>query len=119
MSCPTCQTPIRGVYHGTIIHVPRAVPAFCHECGSTYPWTKSRLQAARDLIELLEGVDESEKTALLGSLDDLIKDLPQTQVAALRVKKLATKLSQESATVLRNLLVDIASETAKKILFPS
>jgi hypothetical protein len=58
----------------------------------------------------------TEKEALSKSLDDLVKDTPQTQVAATRFKKLLSKVSKEGGTALREILVSVLSETAKKTL---
>jgi hypothetical protein len=94
-------------------------PAFCAGCGTAYPWTESTLQAARDLTNELGGLNETEKEALSKSFDDLVRDTPQTQVAAIRLKRLLPKIGREGAAALRDLLVDIASETAKKMIWPS
>lgn len=59
-----------------------------------------------------------ERELLKQSLDDLVRDTAKTQVAALRFKKLVGKAGNVVAGGLRDILVDIASETAKKILFP-
>jgi hypothetical protein len=47
-----------------------------------------------------------------------VRDTPKTTVAATRFKKLVLKGGKELAGGFRDILVDIASETAKKILWP-
>lgn len=115
--CQSCAEPIQGDYYGAFAM--KAAPAFCHNCGAAYPWTESRLKAAHDLAMEIEGLTDTEKETLSGSLDDLIRDTPSTPVAATRFKKLAVKAGKEGAGALRDILVDIVSETAKKLIWPN
>lgn len=119
--CGHCNGDIRGTYHmpGVVASFHFHAPAFCAGCGAAYPWTETTLQAARDLTNELGGLNEAEKEALSKSLDDLVRDSPQTQVAATRLKRLLPKIGREGAATLRDLLVDIASETAKRMIWPS
>lgn len=57
IACPTCNANIRGKYHmDGVLNVSTAknfpVPSFCYSCGAPYPWTKSALDAAQELLEL-------------------------------------------------------------------
>ena len=92
------------------------MPWFCHNCGKPYPWTESRIQAAKELIELEDKFSDAEKIALAADLPDLIRDTPRTQVAATRFKKLAAKAAGGVASALRDIIVDVASEAAKKTI---
>ena len=65
---------------------------------------------------MLEELSPEERDLLKKSLNDIILDTPQTPVAANRIKMLAAKVSKVLAEQLRALVVDIASETAKKII---
>ena len=112
--CQQCKANIQGEYPGWYRKFP--VPAFCSECGAPYPWTEAKLQAARDLTQELEGLDDADKKALQGTFDDLVKDTPQTQVAARKFKKLLSTVGKEGGTALREVLVSVLSETAKKAL---
>jgi hypothetical protein len=76
------------------------------------------LQAAQDLATVVENLSLEEKAQLRKSLDDLIRDTPQTQVAAMRFKQLMVKAGTATASAFRELLIDIASEAAKKALWP-
>ena len=119
--CKVCSNSIPGEYHtqGVISLFPFPAPAFCAHCGSRYPWTESRLKAARELTQDNEDLDDADKETLSKSLDDLVKDTPSTPVAANRFKKLMVKVGKEGAGAFRDILVDIASETAKKIIWPT
>jgi len=97
---------------------PYYAASFCHDCGKPYPWTEGRLKAARDLAGEMEKLDTSEREALSKSLDDLVRETPQTQVAVTRFKKLMTKAGSVAAESFRKILVDVLAETIKKQLWP-
>jgi hypothetical protein len=118
-ACPSCEANIQGYYHVTGViggYRKRPAPAFCHNCGEPYPWTAARLKAAKELAHEAEGLDEEERELLASSLDDLVADTPRTQLAASRFKRLLTKMGQGGAGAMRDIVVDIASETAKKAM---
>jgi len=118
--CPNCKTEIRGDYEVEGVFVIGSsqyhAPAFCHDCGKAYPWTESKIKAAEELIGLAEKLDDDEKAALTADLPDLVRDTPRTQVAATRFKKLAAKVGGGIASALRDIVVDIASDAAKKAI---
>ena len=57
-------------------------------------------------------------TQFAESLNDIVRDTPRTQLAATRLERLMGKLGQQTASAIRDILVDIASETAKKVIWP-
>ena len=119
-NCQNCNAPIRGDYHVPgVLHVSLSPPkpsSFCHKCGKPYPWTEAKLKAAKELSDELDNLSPEERDILKKSLDDIVRDTPQTPVAATRFKKIAAKVGKVAAQQLRKLVVDIASETAKKII---
>ena len=83
--CPKCNAPIQGEYHveGVVaIGFNPVAPNFCHECGQPYPWTQRRIDAAKALAEDFEDLSNDERQKLKQSLDDLYRDSPNTEVAA-------------------------------------
>jgi len=119
--CPKCNADILGKFHGTGIQ-PVSVPTptvrkFCSNCGFPYPWTESRLKAAHDLANEISELRGDDRDILTQSIDELIKDTPQTQVAAVRFKKIMPKVGKEIADAFREILIDIVSETAKKMIW--
>ena len=76
-------------------------------------------EAAKDLAMELDRLSEEERTLLTESLDDIIRDTPRTPLAATRFKKHVGKAGAEVGSLFRELLVDICSETAKKIIWPN
>ena len=137
--CQNCNVSINGFYHeGTadefdiegmieeivnpppnITHNYTTVPSFCPDCGKPYPWTEAKLKAAQELTDLLEELEPEEREILKKSFDDIVRDTPQTKVAATQFKRLLLKVGKTMAEQLRELVVDIASETAKKIILES
>ena len=73
-------------------------------------------QVMKELAQEMEGLTAEERNLLSKSLDDLVRDTPQTPVAATRVKRLLTKAGGAALQAFRDILVDIASETAKKTM---
>lgn len=116
--CPKCNSDIRGHYHvdGVVSVVETPVYSFCHECGNPYPWAEAKIKAARDMADELDELSPEDRERLKGTLDDLIRNTPQTEVAATKFKKILTKVAKGSATAMRDIVVNVASETAKKLL---
>ncbi|NIO38798.1 MAG: DUF2321 domain-containing protein [Burkholderiales bacterium] len=119
MACPSCNTGIRGYYHVPgVFGVDRyTAPAFCYKCGEPFPWTASGLIAAEALTEELEGLTNDERQSLKKSLNDLIRETPNTRVAETRFKRLMKKVGKDGYESMRSILTDIVSETVRKTLF--
>lgn len=117
-NCQSCNTPIRGFLHlgGINYSSDYNPPNFCAECGKPYPWIEARVQAAHELAEETENLSAEEKDILKKSIDELIIDSPRTELAVTRFKKLLLKIGEPTAYALRTLIIDIASETAKKLI---
>ncbi|MFC1861689.1 DUF2321 domain-containing protein [Chloroflexota bacterium] len=122
-SCQNCSAPIKGLCHGPWAIRPSNLSwftprSFCDNCGKPYPWTEAKLKAAQELSDELDNLSLEEREILKKSLDDIVRDTPQTTVAATRFKRLVTKAGKAAADGFRDILVDIASETAKKLIWP-
>src|SRR5258706_4156918 len=111
MNCPNCNAPIKGDYHmsGVIGVSDYNVPKFCDNCGQAYPWTTKQSSAAKALIEISDDLTLVEKDDFKNSIDDLIKNSPQTVVAQAKYKKYVVKTGSEIAKGLRDILVDVVS----------
>jgi hypothetical protein len=94
-----------------------SVPRYCSMCGKSYPWTKAKLEAAKELADTLDNLNAKEKEDLKRSLDDLVRETPQVNVAAYKFKKLVSKIGKEAADAFKGILVDVLSETVKKSLW--
>lgn len=116
--CPHCNAEIRGSLRGVVSTGEIDVPAFCSNCGRSYPWVESSLSAAKDLADELDELSPEDRQALKGSLEDLVRDTPKTQVAIARFKKIVPKAGRLAAEGLKKVLVDVATEAVKRQLWP-
>ncbi|MFC1933668.1 DUF2321 domain-containing protein [Chloroflexota bacterium] len=94
------------------------LPSFCPDCGKPYPWTEAKIKAAQELADELDELTSEERELLKKSIDDIIRDTPQTTVAVNRFKRLVAKAGKPAADAFRDILVDIVSETIKKSIWP-
>lgn len=118
MNCPKCGKEIQGYYHSRTIGTKYSIPVHCHNCGNPFPWTESKIKAAQELISEIDNLQDDEKGIFSKSLDDIIRDTPNTPVAATRIKRTISKVGKEFGGALRDILIDVATEGAKKILWP-
>jgi len=119
-SCPKCGAKILGQLHPTrqYLALPMiGAPKFCWTCGSPYPWTESRLKAAHDLANEIRGISKQERELLNQSLDELVKNTPQTEVATVRFRKIVSKAGPELRDAFKTILIEIVSETAKRAIW--
>lgn len=114
--CPHCNATIRGAYHSGPNTSSFTRKSFCPDCGKLYPWTEAKLKAAQDLSDELDNLSPEEREMLKKSLDDIVRDTPQAIVAAPRFKRLVAKAGKAAAERFYDFLVDVSSETAKKII---
>lgn len=93
-------------------------PQFCYNCGHPFPWIEMKIQAAKELASEIEDISKGDIEILTNSINDIVNDTPKTQIAAVRFSKVLSRVGQGTMNIFRDLLVDIASETAKKIIWP-
>jgi hypothetical protein len=94
-------------------------PAYCRFCGNAFPWTERRIRAAIELATEIGGLSGDDADEFEQSVKDIVQDTPRTQVGASRFKKLLTKIGGQTAQAISDILLDIVSETAKKIIWPN
>ena len=116
--CSKCQKPIRGNYRGIEMQLDFQPPAYCRFCGNAFPWIERRIQAAIELATQIGELSGNDSDEFEQSVKDIVRDTPRTQISASRFKKLLTKVGVQTAQGIRDVLIDIASETAKKIIWP-
>ncbi|CDR51752.1 DUF2321 domain-containing protein [Staphylococcus schweitzeri] len=117
--CNNCGIAIQGNYY-----VPEIIgifkydlPYYCHNCGSPYPWTKTLLDNAVELVSLDDELPEEHKKIIKNAIPDLIIESPTTPLAQAKYKKYAIHAADYVQEGLKNLLVDIVSESVKKSIF--
>ncbi|HJE44451.1 DUF2321 domain-containing protein [Lactobacillus sp. PFC-70] len=123
-TCPKCGDPIPGDYdpsgNGVLVLSPGSkipVPRYCHHCGKPYPWTKSAIDSAQELIDLSDTLSNEEKESFKKSIPDILVDTPKTKLASTKFKIYAVKAGTSIASGLKDILVDIAAETAKRSIW--
>ena len=88
MNCPKCNKPIRGTVPSSIVDGdPYEAPSFCCNCGSPFPWTQRKQQAAIDLFNEESEDEQERKKTFQESVEQITKDTPQAQVASKRLKR--------------------------------
>lgn len=141
-NCPKCHAPIRGVHYmkelvTTSINVltheshqviqehqadttKYSVPLYCHNCGEPYPWTKSTLDAAAELIdeEMCE-LNAEEKSKFKASLPDIIAQTPKTTLAAKRISKWLGKCAPTVQETFKQIFYRIAADVVRISLWGS
>jgi hypothetical protein len=117
--CESCKASIRGDYNveGVFTLSEYMPPAHCHNCGAGFPWTARKVESAVELVEVGGELSETELAQLRIDLTELTKDSPKTQVASLRVKKAMEKVGSALAHGVREIVVNVLSEAAKKAIW--
>ena len=91
-------------------------PAWCGNCGQPFPWTETALQAAREYTDELEELNTDEKAILKATFIDLTIDSPKTKLAASRFKRVLRKVGPDAGKAIKDMIVEIASSTAAKLI---
>lgn len=140
-NCQYCNAMIKGYYHTIewtkkdvikafqealnpppktlLYNLGLTLPSFCPDCGKIYPWTEAKLKAAQELSDELESLSPEECDLLKKSIDDIVRETPQTTVAVSRFKRLVAKAGPVAADMYREILLPLLSEAVKKSIWPS
>ena len=117
--CPGCETCIRGDHHipGVVAFSEYSPPNFCFNCGTPFPWMEARSKVAKELAGELTELHASDRDMLKAAIGDLSSDTPRTELAAYRYTKILQKAGRGAREALTSIMMDIATEAAKKLLF--
>ena len=118
-SCPNCSKEIRGRWHfeNVVGAIPYVRPAYCSNCGKPFPWTERAINAAQQYASEVITLSDEERGELSRSIPDLVHDSPSATISQSKFKRLVTKAGKETAGVLREILINVASDAAKKSLW--
>lgn len=114
-SCLHCNKEIRGSLRESFFLSSYDIPSYCTNCGRAYPWTDKKIESLKEAIMLSE-ISEDDKNEFKDNLPDIISETPRTRVAALKMKSIGTRMGKEIWSIVRDVFIDIASETAKKTM---
>ena len=118
-NCPHCNARIRGDYEEEgicMVGFETPVPSYCYKCGKPFPWTESSLKAAKDLLELEGSLSAEELQYFDENMNSLVSDTPTSKIVATKLKLFLNKASSTIGSTLKDIIVEIGSETAKKII---
>ncbi len=117
--CEVCNTEIRGRYNQKAVLSlvsDESIPFYCHNCGKPYPWTKMKLEAIEEIVELVDELNDEEKDIFKDSVRYIATDNPKTKVSVMRIKKFGSKIGETMWNGIKEMIVEIASETALKAM---
>ena len=84
------------------------IPAYCHNCGEPYPWTKAALDAAAELIdEEMNELTGEEKSTFKAALPDVVAQNPRTTLASRRISKCLKKIAPTIKKHLNRFFIDL------------
>lgn len=117
--CQNCKKPIRGELYSPDVNIISdfLAPPFCIYCGKPFPWTESGLRAAKEYAEEFMNLSPEEKETLKKSIEDIVKDSAQTNVAVIRFKRLVSKGGEEASKVFKSILINLATQGAKDAIW--
>jgi len=124
--CPHCKADLRGRRHikdvmsmtGYRIVNFNKTEQFCYQCGKPFPWLELKLRLVHGLANKSDEISVDDKVILTNSIDEIIKETPRTSIAAIEFKRILSNCSRPIVDSFRNILIDIISETAKKLIWP-
>jgi hypothetical protein len=105
-ACESCEA---------ILGDPTNRPSYCGSCGKPFPWTQTALEAAKEYTDELDELSPEDKSLLKQSFVDLTVDTSRTPLAASRFKRMMEKAGPVAGQVLSKIVVDFATEAAKKL----
>lgn len=119
-ACPLCKASLHGMYETEIIGQPGLSKPddYCYGCGSPYPWTAVRIEAARELARDMRFLTLQDRESLERSLDDIVRDTPRTGAAAIRVKRFMAMATPEVAKLFKETVSGIATRAAREVIWP-
>jgi len=113
--CLACKQPIRGRPLNDPGGYRYQPPAFCHNCGNAFSWTERKQRAAIDLFRE-ENQSSEDQREFQQSVEQIAKDSPEAQAASKKIVRLLKHAGKQTAKAIRDILVDIAGEAAKRTL---
>lgn len=116
--CLHCGSNIHGDYEEVgvcCLGFSTPAPAYCYNCGKPFPWTESNLNSLKELL-LLENLTDSETAFINNDISEILVESPKSKLVSAKLKLILDKSSKVILDSVKSIIVDIGSETAKKII---
>jgi hypothetical protein len=85
-------------------------------CSRPHPWTVRRLQAAADLIGESNSLSAAERETLKKSLEELTRETPVAEVAAIRFKRPVGQARRPAREALLHTVLPLLSGKVRELL---
>lgn len=83
-----------------------------------FPWTGTRLDAARDLADQL-GLDVPGRALVEKSIEELLRDTPRAPAEAIRFKNIVGKAQPWALSAFKEILYSVVGDAAKRMIWPA
>lgn len=119
VTCPHCETPIRGNYRvpGSCNEYKISVPAYCHHCGAPFPWTEKILDNAVELLSYDAELSEETKQLIKDAIPGLLVDSIDTELSIVKFNSGISKASDFIKNALYDILINVVSSNVMDKLF--
>lgn len=117
-ACPNCDKEIQGdllkeLEDGSWEQDRRVfVPLYCRDCGKPYPWTQRKIATAIQIFTEFGELDDEEKKTIEQDIENIAKDVPDTELSARRINRIWEKYGP----VCYEVIMEFASRTAANVL---
>lgn len=118
--CQKCNSTIQGSCYNDefVIYEEYQKPYYYSNCGHPFPWTQKILDNAVELLSFDNEIDEFSKELIKTAIPGLIVySQVETPLSIARYKKGICCAGQMIKDSMRQLLIDVVCEVAKKSLF--
>ncbi len=115
--CPSCNSSIDGVVQDAWdFSYKFDLPYYCDKCGKAYPWTLIAIETIQELLLLDPTFNQDDVNFISNNVSELITETPKTKLVATKMKLLIGKATVATGNLAKEILIDVLSETAKKII---
>lgn len=117
--CCKCNAEIKGRYHyeGLVdFSAMEKIPEYCHNCGNPYEWTRMKIEALNELIELDEELNQEQKEILKQSGIEISTENAKNKVAVLKIKSILSKAGSALKEEIKDAFAQVAAKTAVEIM---
>lgn len=113
--CQKCNESIQGYYHSGVIGIfEYTPPRFCQKCGEPFPWIATKLETAKEIVDMMDSLNQQEKEDLKSSIIELVKETAKVSIAKVKLKRYLKKVDSDISDGLKEVLVDVLSEELGK-----